>query len=54
MSDPRPPLKDRIRDAADRFGEWLDDLLPAPPTEGVLVPVPVRRRRTGPQGPRRR
>ena len=40
MSDAPPTLKDRIREAAERFGEWLDDALVAPQPE--LVPVRVR------------
>lgn len=51
LSDPRRSLKDRIRDAADRFGEWLDEVFPPPEPEPELVPIPVRR---NPPGTRRR
>lgn len=41
MSDAPPTLRDRIREVAERFGEWLDEALTPQPE---LVPVRVRER----------
>ena len=42
-------LNDRLREVAERFDEWMDELLPGPTPIPVPVPVPVnpssRRRR---------
>jgi hypothetical protein len=44
-------LGERLQELADRFGEWLDSVLPGEAPRPVPVPVRVRSRR-GP--PRRR
>ena len=54
MPENRPTLKERIQDASERFGEWLDEAFPQPPPELVPVPVPVRNRPSPPRRHQRR
>jgi hypothetical protein len=41
----QPTFGEQVQDLSERFGAWLDELLPGPQPIPVPVPVPVRRRR---------